>query len=354
MRRISINNVKEGMKLAKSIYSADGYVLLVEGILLKQAYIDRLEHFNVSEIYIDDEISEDIIINDVISDRTRTEAKVLVKKLMDDYKTNRRFNSDSSKLMVNRIIDELLENREIIVNLSDIKTIDDYTFSHSVNVCILSLITGIKLGLDQLKLRDLGVGALLHDIGKVLIPEEILKKPAELSLEEFDKIKEHTTLGYNIVKSDPNVSALSANVVLAHHERWDGSGYPRQIAGDSIHLFSRIVAIADVFDALSSDRIYKKKMKTYEVIEYITTIGAQCFDQQILECFVKSIPIYSIGTSVLLNTGEKGIIVDVNKAFPTRPIVRIVYMPDGTKAESFEEIDLTKRLNIFITDTCEI
>ena len=354
MRKISLKNAQKGMKLAKPIFSVEGYVLLGKGIFLKQAYINRLESLNVSEIYIQDDISEDIEINDIIDEGTRNQAKVLVKRVMDDYKANRRFSADSSVIMVNRIIDELLSNKNVVVNLGDIKTIDDYTFSHSVNVCVLSLIVGMKLGLDQLKLRDLGVGALLHDIGKVLIPEEILKKPFELTPEEFKLIKEHTVLGYDIIKSDPNVRATSAYIVLSHHERFDGSGYPRQIKGENIHMFARIVAIADVYDALSSDRVYRNKFKTYEVIEYLNTVAVNGFDRDILEQFVKSIPIYAIGTSVLLNTGEKGIVVDTNKDFPTRPIVRVICRADGTRYNNFEEIDLTRKLNIIITDTCEI
>lgn len=354
MRKISTKNVQEGMMLSKPIYSSDGHVLLGEGILLKQSYIKRLESYNISEIYIQDDISEDIEINDVIKETTRVEAKVLVKKTMDDYKENKRFISDGSKIMVNRIIDELLANRHLVVNLSDIKSTDDYTFSHSVNVCVLSLITGIKLGLDQLKLRDLGVGAILHDIGKMMISEEILKKPSILTDEEFEQIKEHTVLGYNIVKTDPNVKATSAYIVLSHHERYDGSGYPRKISGEDIHLFARIVAIADVFDALASDRVYRKKLKTYEVVKYLNASSVTHFDKDILQCFIKSIPIYAIGTSVLLSTGEKGIVVDTNKEFPTRPIVRIVYLADGSRNNKFEEIDLTKKLNIIIIDTCDI
>lgn len=354
MRKISVKNIQDGMKLGKTIFSEVGYVLLSEGTILKEAYMSRLESFDISEIYIVDAFSEDIEIKDVIDERTRLEAKIAVKKAMADYRDNRRFSAESTKRVVDSIIDELLNSRDLMVNLSDIKTSDDYTFSHSVNVCVLSLITGIKLGLDQLKLRDLGVGALLHDIGKVMIPDEILKKPDKLSEEEFAKIREHPLLGYNIVKADPNVKLTSAYVVLSHHERFDGSGYPNGLKGENTHLFAKIVSIADVFDALTSDRVYRKKLRTFEVVEYLNAISESHFDQDILQCFMKSIPIYSIGTSVLLSSGEKGIVVDTNKEFPTRPIVRIIYHADGSRKDrDFEEIDLTRRLNVVILDTCE-
>ncbi|WHH60471.1 HD-GYP domain-containing protein [Petroclostridium sp. X23] len=354
MRRVSIEKVQSGMRLAKSIYSEDGQVLLGTGVELKETYIERLRNFNISEIYIEDELSKDIDVKDVINDRTRQEAKTLIRNIMEECKNTSQFTSDKVKGMVNHIIDELLANKDILINLSDLKTVDDYTFAHSVNVCVLSLITGIKLGLNQLRLRDLGVGALLHDIGKIVIPENILKKPARLDDNEFNVIKTHTTLGYDIVKNNPNISASSAYIVLAHHERYDGSGYPLCIKGDNIHLFARIVAIADVYDALTSDRVYRKKVKVHEVIEYITTLGEHHFDKTIVECFLENIAVYPVGTGVILSTGEKGIIVDVNKRFPARPIVRVVCNPDGSRKNAFEEIDLTKTLNIMIRDTCEI
>ncbi len=345
---------QENMKLAKTIFTDDGRILLSAGIALKRSFIERLKLCNLSEVYIDDEFSTDIEINDVVDERTRNEAKLLVKSVMEEYKVTQRFDADRVKSVVNRIIDELLYTRDIMVNLTDIKSSDDYTFSHSVNVCILSLITGIKLGLNQLRLKDLGIGALMHDIGKTLIPKEILNKASKLTNEEFEQIKKHTILGHEILKTNRDISITSAHVAIAHHERYDGSGYPLGTKGDNIHQFARIVAIADVYDALSSDRVYRKKMKPHEVLEYMLTAGEVLFDRNILEHFVRSIAIYSIGTSVVLNTGERGIVVDVNRTFPTRPIVRVVIDAGGKRLASFNEIDLTKRLNVFIEDTCDI
>lgn len=354
MRKVSLEKCVAGMELGKTIYSDAGAVLLTEGMILKQSYIDRLMFSNISEIYIQDEFSKDIEIKDIISDRTRVEAKILVKSMMEDYKKRSRFNADGAKLIVDHMLDELLTTRDIMINLSDIKTTDDYTFAHSVNVCILSLITGVKMGLNQLRMRDLGVGALLHDIGKTTIPEELIKKPTSLTVEEFEIVKQHTVTGFNILKSDVNVSTTSAYVAFGHHERYDGSGYPNGAKGEDIHQFARIVAIADVFDALTSDRVYRKKYKTHEAAEYLTTASNQLFDPEILECFIKNIAYYAIGTSVLLDSGEKGIVVDCNSSFATRPVVRIIYNSKGERVEDYEEIDLTKKLNVFIVDTCDI
>jgi HD-GYP domain-containing protein (c-di-GMP phosphodiesterase class II) len=354
MRRISLDSCCKGMILGKTIYSEGGRVLLREDIELRESYIERLRLCNISEIYIKDDISEGIVINDVIDERTRVEAKVLVKSIMEDCKKNSRINSDAAKVMVDKIIDELLLNRDVLVNLSDIKTTDDYTFAHSVNVCILSLMAGAKLGLNQLRLKDLGVGALLHDIGKVSIPEEIIKKPGKLTDEEYEIIKQHTVLGHNALKADMDIRISSAHIALAHHERYDGSGYPFGLKGENIHQFARIVAIADVYDALTSDRVYHEKMKAHEAVELLTTVGMNQFDREILQVFIKNIALYSLGTGVLLDNGEKGIVVDCNKDLPARPVVRIVYRANGERVRTYEEVDLAKKLNFFIVDSCEL
>lgn len=353
MRKISLDHIQDGMKLAKSIYTQDGRILLGSGIELKEPYVARLRSSNISEIYIEDDLSGGIHIHDVISEEARIETRALVKNMMESFRINRYYDSCRMQEMVAHIIDELISQEDIIVNLSDIRSVDDYTFAHSVSVCVLALITGISLDLTREKLKDLGIGALLHDIGKIAISEEILKKPSELSIEEFSQIKLHTTFGYDLVKANTNISADSATIVLQHHERYDGSGYPAGLRGDEIHLFARITAIADVYDALTSDRVYRSRIKSSKVIEYLTHLGVTHFDQEILEVFLKNVAIYPQGTGVLLNSGEKAIVVKNNKKFPTKPWVRVIYNSDGIKESNFEDIDLTKVLNLAIVDVCD-
>ena len=136
--------------------------------------------------------------------------------------------------------------------------------------------------------------------------------------------------------------------------RIDGSGYPLGSKGEEIHLYSRIVAIADVYDALTSDRVYRKKMLPYEVVEYISNVGYYHFDQRVLQCFLRHIALYPVGTGVVLNTGQKGIIANINYKVPTRPIVRVIYNADGTRNKPFEEVDMMQQLNLTIIDVCDI
>lgn len=354
MRKVLVDNAEPGSKLSKAVFTSEGRVLLTSGMILRDSYIGKLKENGISEIYIEDDISQGIHVSDAVCEQTRVEAKLLVKNLMDRYTFTSSVNADRVKSMVNRIIDELLNSKDVIANLSDIKFVDDYTFEHSVNVCILSLITGIGLGYNVLRLKDLGVGALLHDIGKLRIPEYILKKPSQLTVEEFEEIKKHTIYGYEILKKCKNISMISAFIAFGHHERYDGSGYPLQLRGENIHQCARIVAIADVYDALTSDRVYRKKLKPDEVLTYITSLGSHHFDKEIVKSFISYIAVYPIGTGVVLNTKERGLIIKSNKVVPTKPVVRVIYNKNNQKLKSFYEVDLSKKQDTYITDFCDL
>lgn len=296
----------------------------------------------------------DSLQTDAILAQTRKEAKYIVNKTMNNYQFSPAIDVKKVKYVANKILNELLADDYILYNLTEIKSVDDYTFEHSVNVCVLSLITGIGLGFDIQRLRELGVGAMMHDIGKLCIPRKILKKPSQLTVEEFEEIKKHTVLGYELLRKSNQVSMISAYIAFGHHERYDGSGYPLQLKGDNIQICARVVAIADVYDALTSDRVYRKKLRTNEVYEYITTLGANHFDPSVIESFVKYVSVYPVGTGVLLNTKERGIVVRDNKIAPTRPVVRIVYNEKMQKQSIYKEIDLSMLTNVFIVDGCEV
>ena len=353
MRKVQIDYVKPGMKLARSIFTSNGNILLGCGVELTQRYIDWLKEKGIFNVYIEDDISEGIEIKDVISDETRIRAEKIVKNVMVDIIENNQISEEFQiKKVVNQIVDELLENKDVLVNLNDMRLMDEYTFGHCVNVCVLSIMTGIAMGYNELRLRDLGVGALLHDVGKMRIPVSILKKPGRLTDNEYDEIKRHTILGFDILRNCDAISKISANTALTHHERCDGTGYPNGLHKDEIHEFSKIVAIADVYDAMTTDRIYRKAVQPYEAVEYLLEMGNTQFDYSIVKIFMNNISIYPEGSGVVLNTGEKGLVVKVNKGFPTRPHVRIIYDRNGHRCNKFEEIDLISHPSVFIVDSC--
>lgn len=354
MRRINIDSIKKGDTLARTVYSPDGGILLSEGMTIDSRYIEALKNRGISEIYLEDEISSGVQVEDAVAEETRNEAVVLVKKMMNSYKFITTSEIETVKAMVSKIIDELLENKDILYNLSDIKSVDDYTFQHSVNVCILSTITGIGLGFNEDRLKELAIGAILHDIGKMCIPKEILNKPGQLTVNEFEEIKKHTVYGYEMLRRNENLGLVSAYIAFGHHERYDGSGYPLQLKSNNIEIYCRIVAVADVYDALTSDRVYRKKLRPNEVYEYITSLGFNHFDPKIVENFVKYVSIYPVGTGVMLNTRERALVIKDNRSTPTKPVIRIVYDDDIGMNRSYKEVDLSQQTSLFIIGGCEI
>ena len=352
MRRVKVDSVPEGARLARTVFSSDGGVLLMQGVELRDSYLELLRKRGIYEIYLNDDLSEGIEVHDVVNENTRNEAVAVVRDIMAGYSFSDVIDVEHVKTVVNRIVDELLSNDDILYNLTEIKTVDDYTFKHSVSVCILSIITGIGLGFDTAQLRELGLGAILHDIGKLCIPREILKKPSQLTVEEFEEIKKHTILGYELLKKSGQLNLVSSYIALGHHERYDGSGYPYRLKSEEIQIYARIVAVADVYDALTSDRVYRKKLKPHEVYEYITSMGLHHFDPVVVENFVRFVTVYPEGSGVLLNTRERAIVVKHNRKMPTRPLVRVVY--DEDMKRSSKEIDLSQESGIFIVDTCEV
>lgn len=354
MRKISLERARAGLYVARTILSLDGIVLLYAGSKLTEENIQHLKSYNITEIYIEDELSKGIVVTDVVREDIVLDVKAKIKTIMTT--PSLKISVDGKKIMelVEKLLDNILNSDFIIANLSDIRSIDDYTYSHSVNVCILSLITGIALGIKGENLKDLGVGALLHDIGKIMIDEKILQKPTNLTINEFDEVKKHTVYGYEILKNSNDVNSTAHIIALSHHERKDGSGYPYNLKNNDIPLPARIVAIADVYDALTTNRIYRKKMLPHEVVDYMCSLSNKHFDKTCLDAFISHIANYPVGTAVMLNSGEKGLVAKYNKNFPNRPVVRVVIDENGKMLVKPKEIDLFRKPEYRIVDIWDI
>lgn len=349
MIRIAIENARPGMILARHIYNSDGKVLLAAGIKLNEHYLVRLKELGIPAIYIYDRLTEGIEIVDIVSEETKLQALSNFKNLFQEAQENRRLNLESTRKVIDNIIREIFQNKNALINLAEVRAYDDYTFAHSVDVCVLSIVTGISLGFNQIQLRDLGIGALLHDIGKTKINKQLLNKIEPLSIQEFEIIKKHSAEGFEILRQYPELSLLSAHVAFQHHERFDGSGYPRGLRGKEIHPYATITAVVDVFDALTSDRVYCRGLLTHEALDLIASQTKVLFDPETVSAFLENIAPYPVTTMVQLNTSEIGIVVDVNKKCRHRPIVRVLFNAELKETPEFREIDLAKHKNIFIT-----
>ncbi|MDR7865428.1 MAG: HD-GYP domain-containing protein [Sporomusaceae bacterium] len=353
MRRILLENVTSGMKLAKPLYTADGKILLNAGLEMKDRYIGRLRALDVTYVYIEDDLTADIDVPDVVSEQARVEAVASAKQVMEQIKLGRKVDASEAKKVANTLVDELCRNHGTLVNFIDMRTKADYLFNHSVNVCILSTLTGISLGFDELRLRDLGVGALLHDTGKLMVPPEILSKTERLTLAELEEVRRHAEYGFDILRKNPDVSLMSAHCAFQHHERFDGSGYPRGLKGNEIHQFAQIVALADVYDALTSDVIYRKAVPVYEALAIITKAAGMYFDPELVDHFAGNIAPYPIGSVVRLSNNHIGVVVDMSRESKTKPVVRVIADAQKQRMNKIVEIDLSKNSQLYIADVAE-
>lgn len=353
MRRILLENIETGMKLAKPIYSADGRILLNAGLELRERYVGRLRELDVTYIYIEDDLTADVDVPDVVSEKARVEAVSTAKTMMEKVKTGKGVDASAAKQMTNNLVDELCRSHGTLVNFVDMRTKADYLFHHSVNVCILSVMTGINMEFDELRLRDLGVGAILHDVGMTLIDQKLVNKTERVTEDELAEIRKHPELGFDILRKNPDISLISAHCAYQHHERFDGSGYPRNIKDDKIHQFAQIVALADVYDALTSDASYRKAMPVYEAVAIICRATGSYFNPEIVDKFVANIAPYPIGSVVRLNNNQVGVVVDITPNYRTKPVVRIIADEHRQQMNKLVEIDLAKNPRLYIADVVE-
>jgi len=358
MRRVSVDSLLPGMRVGHNIYNSRGETLISQNVVLNKRYIDSLKRLGIPALYIIDESLPDFYIDDVITESSRVEAIKLVRNILQGQNTakSRLDNAliNGSRETISDIIEQLLDNPCLMVNMIDIRSIDDYLFGHSVNVCVLSLITGISLGYDRGSLMNLGLGSLMHDMGKTLIPDCILNKPGPLSDDEFNVIKKHSEYGYSILtNNDSYIKKLSALIALQHHERYNGEGYPKGLIGANIHEFSQIVGIADVFDAMTADRVYRKAHPPYEAFEMLAGSGDFFFDYKLVLAFLSNIAAYPAGTIVWLSSKEIAIVVETPKGFPLYPKVKVIYDATGNKIPEPVDIDLSTQNEITVLKVIE-
>lgn len=353
MRFVPTHCLREGMVLGDNLYNNYGDLMLTSGTVLSKTYVDSIQRLQYNGVYIEDDISKDIHILNIINDSVRAQT---VKGIKDVFihceKDSAELKPDlkKAKMQIENIVDEIFAHRHLMVNMIDMKVFDDYTYYHSVNVAVLSIVLGIALKLDREELCNLGFAALLHDIGKVFVDREILNKPGKLTPTEFEEIKTHSLLGCNHIKKGYGVPNSTYMAILDHHEMYDGGGYPNNLKGDNISWYGRIITVADVYDALTSDRPYRKAMLPSDAMEYVMAYTTTQFDPRVVEVFVKKIAPYPIGTCVRLSNGLTGIVVENYEELCMRPRVRI-FMDHDRDVEPYElELADYQSLNITVIE----
>lgn len=362
MRLVPIENVKPNTVLGKSLYDVDGRILLRAGVVLRENTIAKIKQINILSIYIIDKYSNEEI-EDIIKPELRQKAIITIKEAFSNIgrlnatNVSRNKESDYSwqeqsyfhnigKMAIN-LIEDILNHKDVMLALVDIRSMNNYIYSHSVNVAVISLTIGIAFKLPKKKLEALCIGALIHDIGKSLIPKGILDKHGELNEEEKEAIKQHPRLGYKYLSSTYNVNSLSKLTVLQHHERPDGKGYPDGLSKDKILDLSSIVSVANAYDNLSTDLPEKRAMFPSDVLEYLMSNAGTMFDYDIVNTFCRIVIPFPKGTIVEISTQEIAIVEETIPGFPLRPTVKIIDSPRVSRVDI--KVHLIKEISIVIT-----
>lgn len=355
MRLLSINSLKPKMVIGSTIWNESGLPLIQKNVELSDRMINRLKQLGIQYVYIDDAISKGIEIEDTVPFPVRKKA---VKQITDSFHELKGLSSHSAALVIDKktkqignLVDDLLgcilNSDEVLMVLTDTLIYDEYIYQHSFQVTLYSLAIAKELGYSYDKLKVIGIGALLHDVGKMMVPSEVLFKPDRLTDQEFETIKQHASNGFEILRNLHTVSLLVAHCAFQHHERIDGSGYPRGLTEDEIHPFAKIIAVADVFDAVTSNRVYRGKMLPCEGIDIIKSGRGTIFDQDVVDAFLKSVVHYPNGTVLLLSDGRRGVVAKQNVRHAALPCVRI-FEENGQLLDSTYTIDLSEHIDVLI------
>jgi len=324
MRRkmVSVESCQIGYVLANDVYNSSGVTLVGRNAIITEYIKNKLIELQIPTVCVFENVTHE---PDYLVEQKYLENVSLIRDILNDL-------SAGKKIEYKKVID-LSESLYCNINigyrtlkvLNQVKITDDYTYSHCINTAFYCMLIGKWLGFNENDIKKVIQCGILHDVGKSRLPTELLNKRGVLTREEFEIIKKHTILGYDILNDVEGLDLDIRRAVLLHHERIDRSGYPFNASPDCVGIFARIVAIADVFDAMTSDRIYKKRATPFEAFEMFMTVGIGMYDISIVNIFLKNIINYYIGLKVLLSNGEQGEIVYI----PPYDILSPVILSNG-------------------------
>ena len=389
MYRRHVSQLKPGQVLAKALYTERGDILLGAGTALNPFFIRKLGERGVISVFLRDGLGDDVVPSDIVSEELRAATVTHLARAFDvissmaqgtklnDAERPRTVNDLVHRLGeqpldlptsgvnslqalyqdIESLMNEILESNTI-ASLESLKTHNDYTFQHSVDVAVLGILLGRSAGLPRDQLRELALGCLLHDLGKMYIDEAILDKPGKLTPEEFDEIKKHPQLGFELIRRMPVFSILPAHVAYQHHERQDGVGYPRGLIGNNvltrtlsermnprrILLIAEIAAVADVYSALTSDRPYRTAMPLDKVNQILTEMAGPHLNAEIVLMLTRTIPMYPVGHWVQVLTGKyrgwRGVVSELSADSLHKPSIRLLLDDRGDRVAMPVDLDL--------------
>lgn len=376
-KKISVNDVRVGMYIDEICGSWMDHPFWKRSFLLESGQdLCTLQNSSISEVWIDTRLGSDIepgnianldediaknvadelarISNDATTtakislneelDRARAllaEGKTAITSMFNEVRMGNAIKVSEAEPLVDEISLSIARNPEAFLNLARLKNVDDYTYLHSVAVCGLMIALGKTLGLSGRDLKDAGIAGLMHDVGKALIPNEVLNKPGKLTDEEFEVMKGHPRKGWEVLNVAEGANAIALEVCLHHHERVDGKGYPDQLSGDQLTLFARMGAVCDVYDALTSNRCYKAGWEPAEAIRKMAEWREGHFDENVFHAFVKTVGIYPSGSLVRLKSGRLAIVLEQSGKSLLTPVVKVFFSTKSNAPVMPEMLDLS-------------
>ncbi len=362
MKTYKIDQLKENMILAEDIIDNNGIVILAKDTALSIRNITMLANLAFEEVNIklagdlsklndtdDSNFELELLKSQNIREEENKKLKIIYNNTVDQFesiynrtKEHERINVEKVNAIMEPVLDSAFNNVSIMSTFMTLnEQLGEYTYKHSINVGLFSAMIGKWLGFNQEEIKELATAGVLHDIGKSKTPAEIINKPARLTKEEFDIIKKHPQDGYDLIKNNHNISNAVKMAVYQHHEKIDGTGYPNGLKMNEIHTYAKIVAVADVYDSLTSVRAYKEAICPFTVYEMMIDMAQNHLDYYITSTFIKKISNFFVGSYVKLTNGERAKIVLLNKTVLTRPVLL---------SSKNEYIDLSKDYSIKIEE----
>lgn len=321
MRYLPTSKLMPGMALGQDIYDGAGRLLLAKHLLLNAEYISHLEFLGFPGVYIDDEFTRGIEIQEVVSPQIRSVALGMVHELFIFTAQGAEPSVEEIRIQktVENVVESIMRNGDVMCNMIDIKNYDDYIYYHSIQVGILSIIVGLRYGLKQEELCELATAAFLHDIGRSFIDSE------EQDIEVY---KSHPKLGAEYLRSAYHFSPDVYAGILEHHECYNGEGYPLNKAGNEIHLYARIIKLTDSYDAMASRRTGREVQAPSEVLEHLMALAGIEYDPKLVNILMRKVAAYPVGCEVELSNGQHAVIAQNFEDFPLRPLVKIIETGD--------------------------
>lgn len=371
LAEIEIDQLKPGMYVKSISYQDKGFILKSEGYIQSIAKVMQLKEAGIKKLIVDpskqksadsiDKVMPSVSSNPLTKLRrvgrqkivsmedelTKAKnlygnAKSLQSKILGNIQSEKSISSQEVQETTDAMVDSIFRNQDALLCLSSLESKSDYLLEHSLNCSILMAIFAKHLKLDREIIEQLTLGAFLHDIGKVLIPNDILNKPSKLTEKEESIARSHVQLGVKILEDTPHISHIVMTCLKEHHERLDGSGYPKKLKGDDISKYGKMMAIVDSYDAMVSDRCYQVAVHPIKAFKTLVKESETGYDETLVEQFIQCLGVYPVGTLVQLNSGKIGLISQQNLSKPTLPIVKVFYNARLNQKTIIEDIDLSK------------